>query len=84
MAAHLVSFHTSRFVHDWVYRLPGAMTIPEQIELDRQPYFHALDKADEACKRGQVDVSAMENVIESLLAKQLTNVYELAAGKMPA
>jgi Fic family protein len=63
------------------YRLPGAMTIPEQIEGDRNPYFRALDHADEACKRGQLDVSAMEEVIGGLLAKQLTNVYELAAGK---
>jgi Fic family protein len=63
------------------YRLPGTMTIPEQIERDRNPYFRALDDADEACKRGQLDVSAMVSVIESLLAKQLTKMYELAAGK---
>jgi hypothetical protein len=30
---------------------------------------------------GQVDVSKMEALIESLLAKQLARVYELAAGK---
>jgi Fic family protein len=63
------------------FRLPGTMTIPEQIERDRNPYFHALDEADEACKRGLLDVSAMEAVIESLLAKQLTNIYEMASGK---
>lgn len=63
------------------YRLPGTMTIPEQIERDRNPYFRALDDADEACKAGRLDVSAMESVVESLLAKQLMNVYELAAGK---
>jgi Fic family protein len=63
------------------FRLPGTMTIPEQIERDRSPYFQALDHADAACKRGNIDVSAMEAVIEGLLAKQLTNVYELAAGK---
>jgi Fic family protein len=62
------------------FRLPGTMTIPEQIERDRNPYFHGLDEADEACKGGRLDVSAMESVIGSLLAKQLTNVYELASG----
>ncbi len=65
------------------FRLPGTKTIPEQIERDRQPYFHALDQADAACREGAVDVSAMEGVIESLLARQLTNVYELASGKSP-
>jgi Fic family protein len=63
------------------FRLPGTMTIPEQIEKDRNPYFRGLDEADAAYKKGKVDVSAMEEVIEGLLAKQLTNVYELAAGK---
>jgi len=63
------------------FRLPGTMTIPEQIEKDRTPYFRALDEADAAYKRGKIDVSTMEAVIEGLLAKQLTNVYELAAGK---
>lgn len=63
------------------FRLPGVMTIPEQIERDRNPYFRALDEADEACKQGAIDVTAMEAVIESLLAKQLTNVYEMASGK---
>jgi Fic family protein len=63
------------------FRLPGTMTIPEQIEKDRNPYFRALDEADAAYKNGKIDVSAMETVIEGLLAKQLTNVYELAAGK---
>ncbi len=63
------------------FRLPGTKTIPEQIEKDRTPYFRALDEADAAYKRGKIDVSAMETVIEGLLAKQLTNVYELAAGK---
>jgi hypothetical protein len=57
------------------------MTIPEQIEKDRNPYFRALDEADAAYKKGRIDVSTMETVIESLLAKQLTNVYELASGK---
>ena len=63
------------------FRLPGTMTIPEQIERDRNPYFRALDQADAACKSGRIDVSAMETVIESLLAKQLTNIYELASGR---
>jgi hypothetical protein len=57
------------------------MKIPEQIERDRNPYFRALDAADAAHKLGKADVSAMEAVIESLLAKQLTNLFELAVGK---
>jgi Fic family protein len=63
------------------FRLPGLLTIPEQIERDRDPYFRALDAADAAYKLGKVDVSVMETVIEGLLAKQLTNVFEMAGGK---
>ena len=33
-------------------------------------------------KGRNVDVSAMENLLESLLAKQLARVYELAGGRL--
>lgn len=66
------------------YRLPGSMTIPEQIEQDRTPYFQALDEADEAFMQSKLDVSAMEQVVEGLLAKQLANVYEAAGGRPAA
>jgi Fic family protein len=53
------------------YELPGKLTIPEQIVKNRTPYFQALEAADEAFSRSRVDISAMEVLIEKLLARQL-------------
>jgi Fic family protein len=63
--------------------LPGSPTIPDQIVSDRRGYFSALDKADEACKAGQLDVSAMEELLAGMLAHQLASFYESAGGKIP-
>jgi Fic family protein len=61
--------------------LPGTPTLPELVIQHRADYEDALDLADEAWKAGRVDVSAMEQLIESLLAKQLARVFEMAGGK---
>jgi Fic family protein len=63
--------------------LPGTPTFPELVIAHRHAYEDALDLADAAWKKGRVDVSAMEALIESLLAKQLARVYELAGGRVP-
>lgn len=63
------------------YRLPGALTIPEQIVDNRQPYYATLDQADAACREGRLDVSAMEELLSRLLAKQLVYVHQTAVGK---
>ena len=59
-------------------RLPGTLTIPEQVVASREPYYLALDSADEASTRGLVDVNAMEELLSNILAKQLVNVYKNA------
>jgi hypothetical protein len=56
---------------------------PDQIVDNRAPYFDALDAADEAFSRGEVDVSKMEDLIGSLLAHQLTTFYRSVGGKLP-
>ena len=61
--------------------LRGANTIPDQIVANRSPYFDALDFADEAWRSKIVDVSAMETLLERLLAVQLTSVFDQATGK---
>ncbi|HRO25320.1 MAG TPA: Fic family protein [Promineifilum sp.] len=62
--------------------LPGAPTLPELVIAHRADYEDALDAADAAYKKDKtIDVSKMERLIESLLAKQLHRVYEQAAGK---
>lgn len=60
------------------YRVPGTPTIPEQIAQNKQPYYLALEKADEAFSAGQIDVSEMEALLEEKLAAQLLNVHEEA------
>lgn len=60
--------------------LPGAPTIPEQIAADKTPYYKALEAADHALKDGKVDVSALESMLEGMLAKQLLNAARQASG----
>jgi Fic family protein len=60
---------------------PGTPTIPDQIVGNRSPYFDALDAADGAWQATHgVDVSQMEDLLESLLAVQLTKAFEQAGG----
>jgi Fic family protein len=61
--------------------LPGTPTIPDQIVDNRNPYFDALDAADNAWKEGRLDVSKMEQLLSSLLARQLTSFFHQAVGE---
>jgi Fic family protein len=61
------------------FNLPGLNTIPQQIEQDSNPYYRALEKADEACKTGTIDLSEMEALLGALLATQLVTIYDKAA-----
>jgi hypothetical protein len=63
--------------------LPGTPTIPDQIVDNRNPYFEALDAADSAYQDGRIDVSRMEALLATLLAKQLAGFYQAAGGKLP-
>lgn len=56
--------------------LPGLPTIPDQIANDKTPYYDALETAD-ACwnENKSVDVSAMQTMLENMLAKQLRSVF---------
>lgn len=63
------------------YRLPGTKTIPEQIAEDKSPYYRALEVADKAFKETKSpDLNRMEQLIESLLAKQLVYIFKRARG----
>lgn len=59
-------------------RLPGWPTIPEQIAADKTPYYNALEKADSAVSDEETDLSAMTNLLEGYLQKQLAAVLEAA------
>jgi Fic family protein len=54
------------------YRLPGTMTIPELIALNKDPYYAALEAADAG------DLSVLEKLLAALLAKQLYDVHRIA------
>jgi Fic family protein len=62
--------------------LRGKNTIPDQIVDNRKPYFDALEAADRAHKAGKVDVSAMEELLEGMLAVQLKGMMEEATHKI--
>jgi Fic family protein len=62
--------------------LPGTPTIPEQIAVDKQPYYRGLEKADKAwSETGQVDVSDLENMLNTMLAAQLLSATKEASGE---
>jgi Fic family protein len=62
------------------YELPGTRTIPEQLAENKQPYYKALEAADEAWSKKQLDVTAIESMLQEMLAKQLVSVHEKATG----
>lgn len=65
-------------------QLPGTNTIPEQISNKKGPYYTALEAADAAYKDGEkIDLTALEEYMEGLLAKQLVDVYNNAKGGIP-
>jgi Fic family protein len=55
---------------------PGRMTIPQQIEEEKTPYYKALESADTADAEGKLDLTAMKELLGAMLAKQLHAIYE--------
>ena len=62
------------------YPLYGPNSVPAQIAQNKQPYYRALEAADKAWASGSVDVSDLENLLDSLLARQLLRVIADARG----
>jgi Fic family protein len=58
------------------YRLPGHVTLPEQIACDKAPYYLALEKADEHWAEGRLEFAELEALLDACLAKQLLTAYE--------
>ncbi|MCO4319688.1 Fic family protein [Phyllobacterium sp. 21LDTY02-6] len=61
------------------YRIPGIVTIPEQIAADKQPYYLALEAADVGHERNELDVTQLEALMSVHLATQLLEVHNRAA-----
>ena len=53
-------------------RLPGKLTMAEQIDRNPTLYQEALEDADAACRAGMTDVSRMESLIRDFLEQQLS------------
>jgi Fic family protein len=58
------------------YRLPGHVTLPEQIATDKTPYYAALEVADTHWSGGLLDLGELEALLDVCLAKQLVTVYD--------
>lgn len=61
--------------------LPGTPTIPEQIASNKEPYYTALEDADKAWATDKMDVTALEDLLGEMLARQLLNAAKEAAGE---
>lgn len=58
--------------------LPGSPAIPDQIAADKQPYYKALEDADDSWKREIIALSNVETMLETMLAQQLLRATEEA------
>lgn len=58
------------------YRLPGQVTLPEQIAVNKAPYYAALEQADGHWLESKLDLSDLEQLLDECLAKQLVTAYE--------
>lgn len=61
------------------YVLPGHQTVPEQIAADKEPYYLALEAADEHFEKEVVDLSQMEGLLDDCIANQLLSAYRDAS-----
>lgn len=59
-------------------KLPGSNTIPEQIAENKTPYYNALEEADRRWNNGALDLTDMENLIDSMLAAQICSIHSIA------
>jgi hypothetical protein len=63
-------------------RIPGTRTIPDLISQNKKPYYDALETADEIwAAEKRVDLTALEELLENLLAGQLVSAVEQAKGQ---
>jgi Fic family protein len=59
-------------------RISGSPTFPELIAADKQPYYLALEKADEQYKNGKINISVMEDYLKELLTIQFIEILKKA------
>lgn len=57
------------------YVIPGKRTIPDQIAENKTPYYKALEAADIAWDGGRIELTAMKELLSSMLARQLVAIH---------
>jgi Fic family protein len=63
------------------YPLYGGDSVPAQIAADKKPYYDALEAADTAWSKDQKpDIKVLQELLETLLARQLFSVLKKARG----
>ena len=63
-------------------RIPGTRTIPALISENKNPYYEALEAADQCwASRQEIDLTRLEGVLGNLLADQLLSAFEEASGR---
>lgn len=62
-------------------RIAGTRTIPDLISQNKERYYSALEAADKSLENNKtIDLSALEGILENLLADQLISALEEASG----
>lgn len=62
-----------------VYVLPGNRTVPEQIAANKTPYYEALEVAASEADAGEVELTALQQLLENYLAAQLLSAFNDAS-----
>jgi Fic family protein len=63
------------------YPIYAPESVPAQIAQNKHPYYVALEAADAAWRENRVDVSEIEKLLDTLLARQLLGIMRDARGE---
>lgn len=61
-------------------RLPGRTTIPELIAANKAPYYDALEAIDQSFEANDLDLTPINDLLETCLAEQLSQAFAAATG----
>lgn len=65
------------------YPLYAPNSVPAQIAENKGPYYSALESADKWFENKKVDVTELEKLLGTLLARQLLGILQMASGETP-
>lgn len=62
-------------------RLPGRLTIPEQIAADKKPYYDALEQSDQTAEASNPGLTVLEELLQCGLVQQLGSAFDAATAQ---